>query len=426
MRHRVIILGSTGSIGTQAIDVIRHLNALHQRGLHERSYEVVGLACRSNLGPLASQAVEFANAKIAVAATLARCAEELGVDSSRVICGPDAAEELVRSVDADLVIAAIVGSAGLRATLAAVLLGRDVALANKEALVAAGALIVPAAVKSGSRLLPVDSEHAALWQCLAGKTSRPAGTAASAIQNSVAIWGAPPLACSASVEKLILTASGGPFRTWTREAIAKATPEQALKHPTWSMGAKVTIDSASLMNKGLELIEAHWLFGVGNDRLEAVIHPQSLVHGMVQCTDGGLLAHLACADMRLPIQQAIAWPIAASGPWQRLDWSRARTLEFEPPDLERFPALRFAREVIDAAADKGTLGAILNAANEEAVGAFLKHEIPFGRISAIVQDAMQGVEARPLASIDDVSDAEHRARAHVRASIARVHTVASN
>ncbi|HLO42106.1 MAG TPA: 1-deoxy-D-xylulose-5-phosphate reductoisomerase [Phycisphaerales bacterium] len=421
MHRRVIILGSTGSIGTQAVDVIAHLNALHGRGLNACSYEVVGLACRSNLRLLAEQARAFPHAKVAIAGDAAADARGVGIDPARLLCGDSAAQELVHTVPADLVIAAIVGSAGLRATLAAVELGRDVALANKETLVAAGALIVPAAIKSGSRLLPVDSEHAALWQCLAGRATSPGGGAA---VNAI-LPVAPPLVCGDSVEKLILTASGGPFRTWTREAISAATPEQALKHPTWSMGAKVTVDSASLMNKGLELIEAHWLFGVGNDRLEAVIHPQSLVHGMVQCTDGGLLAHLACADMRLPIQQAISWPSAAPGPWRRIDWSCAQSLQFEPPDLDRFPALRFARAVIGASASQGTLGAILNAANEEAVSAFLRREIPFGRISSLVEDAMEQVPARTLASIDDVSAAEHAARSRVRASMGGVHTVSA-
>ncbi|MCC6426824.1 MAG: 1-deoxy-D-xylulose-5-phosphate reductoisomerase [Phycisphaerales bacterium] len=399
MPRRVIILGSTGSIGTQAIEVVRHLNALHAGGRFENSLEIVGLAAKNNVEVLAAQVGEFPAARIALATDGAANGHSIR-SSKPLFTGPDAAERLIREVPCDLVIAAIVGSAGLPATLAAVELGRDVALANKETLVAAGALMVPAASRSGARLLPLDSEHAAVWQCLGCDV-------------------APPLACSPSVARVILTASGGPFRTWTKDRIDRATPEEALKHPTWSMGAKVTIDSASLMNKALEIIEAHWLFGLPADRIEALIHPQSIVHAMVEMTDGALLAQMAPADMRIPIQQAIAWPRQAPGAWKRLDWSMCGKLEFEAPDLERFPVLKLAYEVINAGDRAGTSGAILNAGNEEAVAAFIAHKITFGRIPELAAAALAGVKATELRSLADVAQAEAQAREFVRRSISR-------
>jgi 1-deoxy-D-xylulose-5-phosphate reductoisomerase len=303
----------------------------------------------------------------------------------------------VREVPCDVVLAAIVGSAGLPATLAAVQLGREVALANKETLVAAGSLVVPAALRSGAKLLPVDSEHAGVWQCLQG-----------ACNGNACI---PPLKSPpASIARIILTASGGPFRTWSRDRIESATREQALNHPTWSMGAKVTVDSASLTNKALELIEAHWLFGLGGDRLSAVIHPQSVVHALIEMCDGSVLAQLATPDMRLPIQNALAFPCRTMTPTRGLDLAALRTLEFEAPDLERFPALGMAYDVISAG---GTAGAIFNAANEAAVELFLAGNIGFGQIGRSVAAAISSVGVSPLRDLGDVREAEEQSRASV-------------
>ncbi len=303
-------------------------------------------------------------------------------------------------VDADLVLAAVVGSAGLPATLAAVQMGRDVALANKETLVAAGALVVPAAKKSGAKLLPVDSEHSAIWQCLP--------------------WGdASPLVMGPEVRRVTLTASGGPFRSWDRERIERATVEEALNHPTWKMGAKVTIDSASLTNKALELIEAHWLFGLGVDRLDALVHPQSIVHSFVEYADGSILAQLGAPDMRTPIQVAVSWPMRTEGCSKRLDLMSMSRLDFEPVDTARFPSVSAAFEVIEAAArpDGATAGAVFNAANEAAVEAFLAGEIPFGRITALSRAAMDEVGLGTMRTLEDAMEADREARRFVRARI---------
>lgn len=384
--RRVIILGSTGSIGTQTLDVIARLNQSSQR------FRVVGLASGSNAPLLIEQAARFGVPHLALAS---------GSPSlpPHALTGPDAALRLVQHVDCDLVVASMVGAAGLPATLAAIELGRDVALANKETLVAAGALVIPAALRSGSRLLPIDSEHAGVWQCLASAW----GT------------GAPPCTAPAGVSRVTLTASGGPFRTWDNARIHAATPDMALRHPTWSMGRKVTIDCASLMNKALELIEAHWLFGVDADRLHAVIHPQSLVHAMVEYADGSTLVQLSPADMRCPIQLALTWPERAAGPVKPLDTAALSGLQFEPIDPERFPAISLAHRVIRAG---GTAGAVLNAANEEAVQHFLDSgAMPFGRIAQVVAESLDSVPQGPLRSLADFHAADAAARAFVRARL---------
>jgi 1-deoxy-D-xylulose-5-phosphate reductoisomerase len=384
--RRVIILGSTGSIGTQTLDVIARLNQ------SSPCFRVVGLAAGSNATLLREQADRFGVPNLALASGSPSLAPH-------ALAGPNAALRLVRQVECDLVVAAMVGAAGLPATLAAIELGRDVALANKETLVAAGELVIPAALRSGSRLLPIDSEHAGVWQCLASAW----GT------------GAPPCTAPAGVNRITLTASGGPFRTWDKARIHAATPDMALRHPTWSMGRKVTIDCASLMNKALELIEAHWLFGVGPDRLHAVIHPQSLVHAMVEFADGSTLVQLAPADMRCPIQLAITWPDRATGPVRPLDTTALSGLQFEAIDPDRFPAIALARRVIRAG---GTAGAVLNAANEEAVQFFLHSgTMPFGRITQVVADALDTVPLGPLRSLADFEAADAAARAFVRAHL---------
>ncbi len=395
--HRLIILGSTGSIGTQTLEVVAHLNALHDRGVFEHRFDVVGLAAGKGAALLAEQARAFGVRDVAIA-------EGDGVDSPevRVRRGGDAAERLVREVECDVVLAAIVGSAGLPATLAAVQLGRDVALANKETLVAAGSLVVPASHRSGAKLLPVDSEHAAVWQCLQGFCEAPA-------------LKQPPQ----SVRRVILTASGGPFRNATSAQIAGATREQALKHPTWTMGAKVTIDSASLMNKALEIIEAHWLFALPGEKIEAAVHPQSAAHAIVEFDDASMVAQLATPDMRGPIQTALTWPRRVASLVKPMPiGSGAMSLQFEAPDRQRFPLLTTAYRAIR---EGGTSGAILNAANEEAVLAFLRDDaMRFGRISELVLDAIDAVATSPLTTLDDALDADRRARAVVRERLTRV------
>jgi len=395
--RRVLVLGSTGSIGVQTLEVVSHLASVAASRGEGAPAEVVGLAAGSRGEALASQARSLGVADVALADGDAAL-EGLG-RSVRVRRGEDAAERLVREVEADVVVAAMVGAAGLPATLAAVELGRDVALANKETLVAAGMLVVPAARRTGSRLLPVDSEHSALWQCLH------------------AIAGpdrCPPMDPPAGVGRLVLTASGGPFRTASAREVYDATPERALAHPTWKMGPKVTIDSASLTNKALEVIEAHWLFGFPADRIGVVVHPQSIVHSFVEFLDGSVLAQLGPSDMRMPIQYALTHPLRPPAPGPTLDLGGLGRLEFEPPDEVRFPALALARRVIEGG---GTAGAVFNAANEAAVEAFLDGRIPFGRIGELTADACEALPPQPVAGLADVRRADAAAREHVRGRV---------
>ena len=408
--RRVIVLGSTGSIGTQTLQVLAHLNQLHAHNAWPTRYEVVGLAAGKNSALAHAQAALWPDAAVA----LADCPTPAA--APRVFTGPDAAEALVRSTPADLVVAAIVGSAGLAATLAALQLGRDVALANKETLVAAGALVVPTALRSGAALLPVDSEHAAVWQCFAGSVFGASGASTLPLR--------PPFAAApAGVRRVILTASGGPFRTWPRERILAAGPADALKHPTWSMGAKVTVDSAGLMNKALEIIEAHHLFGLTADQIDAVVHPQSIVHALVEHADGAVLAQLAHPDMRGPIQNALTFPSRAPASVAPLDLQRLAALEFSPPDLDRFPALALAREVILRG---GTAGAIVNAANECAVARFLAPlkdpsapSLPFGRLAPLAAGALRAIGTSPLRDLADLHTAELQAHRYVEHELAR-------
>lgn len=400
---RVIVLGSTGSIGTQTLEVIEHLNGL--AGPKCARFEVVGLAAGSNAKLLGEQARRFGVGAVA----LADDASELNAGGAlRIFRGDLAAEELVRSVDADVVVAAMVGMAGLPATLAAIDRGAHVALANKETLVAAGELVTSRlAARRGARvrLLPVDSEHAALWQCLSA-----AGGAQSEDQ---------PLVGIECVRRAILTASGGPFRTWDKARIDAATPEQALKHPTWTMGRKVTIDSASLMNKALEVIEAHWLFGLPGKKIEVLVHPQSIVHAMVEFDDGSTMAQLAPPDMRLPIQRALTWPACTRGLSKGPDWATLGRLDFEPPDLTRFPALGLAYWAIE---NGGTAGATLNAANEAAVGAFFEADgrMPFGEITRLVMEVTRSTPVVRADTLEAVYRADAAARAKVHELLGRV------
>ncbi len=388
MSRRLIILGSTGSIGKSTLDVVAHLNHLHSLNKYPHRFDVVGLSAGNNAALLSEQARRFNCRHTACSHT----------DSDATFRGPSAAADLIRAVDCDLVMAAIVGSAGLPATLAAIDLGRDVALANKESLVAAGSLVIPAAVRSGSRLLPVDSEHSGVWQALMGIKSAPIP---------------PPLRAPGSVRRVTLTASGGPFRTWSAAQLRHATREQALRHPTWSMGAKVTVDSASLMNKALELIEAHWLFEVPPEKLAAIIHPQSIVHAIVELDDASVIAQLASPDMRTPIQAALTFPRRAAGSAPRLDLASLSRLDFEAPDPQRFPSLGLADQVMRRGQSSGV---VLNAANEEAVAAFLDPErnLPFHRITELAAEALETLPIAPLRDLADLAEAESLARDLVR------------
>ena len=428
---RIIVLGSTGSIGRQTLDVVAALNKAAFTDDFPRRVEVVGLAAGADPYALAEQAAAFGVGDIAIARDDSE--SRVRLDPFRARFGEDAAERLVREVECDLVISSIVGFAGLGATLAAVEMGVDVALANKETLVAAGALVTDTARRTGSRLLPVDSEHSGVWQCLMGLSStlspgeRVAPKApGEGRSGSPTTRGrgegeglVPPCSLGPSVRRVTLTASGGALRDWPLDQLQHATARDALAHPTWSMGPKVTIDCASLMNKALELIEAHWLFGLRSDRLGAIIHPQSIVHAFVETSDGSVLAQLGAPDMRTPIQVALTHPDRAPVAPARLDLAKLSSLDFRPVDERRYPAYALAKRVMDAPESKGSLGAILNAANEEAVNAFMKGDIDFGAIAESVRDAMDAIPARPILSLADVLAADAEARLWTRARLSK-------
>ena len=382
---RILLLGSTGSIGVNAIEVVRHLS--NHGG---PDFEIVALAGGRRARELRQQAESLGVRDVAIADEAG--AGELA-DVDRLHVGPDAALELVRSVarPGDLVIGAMVGAAGIAPTIAALEIGCDVALANKETLVAAGSVVIPTARRHGAEIIPVDSEHSAIYQCLRGGR------------------------CPEEIERLVLTASGGPFRAWDLDRINEATVEEALDHPTWSMGPKVTIDSASMMNKALELIEAHWLFDLPASRLDAVVHPQSIVHSFVEFVDGSVFAQLSPPDMKMPIQYALTAPDRHTGCSPRIDWSSFSDLKFEPVDHERFPALRTALGVIDSG---GSAGTVFNAANEVAVQAFLDRRIGFGRIMRTVRQTLEDTSIAPINSLEDVFQADSEARERARSLLA--------
>jgi 1-deoxy-D-xylulose-5-phosphate reductoisomerase len=379
VRRKLSILGATGSIGKSTLDLVER---------NPGRFEVSAVTAATSVETLA-QIARRTGARLAVIADEARLpelVEHLVGTDCRAAAGEEALVEAAAS-DAELVIAAIVGCAGLRPTMAAVEAGRTVALANKEALVTAGALMTDAAARSGATLLPVDSEHNAIFQCLAGSRSE-------------------------QVSRIILTASGGPFRTSSAETIREATPAQAVAHPNWSMGAKISVDSATLMNKGLELIEAHYLFGLPSDRLDIVIHPQSVIHSMVEFVDGSVLAQLGSPDMRIPIAYALAWPERMDTPAQRLDLVSIARLDFEAPDIQRFPALRLARAALEA---EGAAPTVLNAANEVAVASFLAGDIRFTDIARLVEDALATADLGAPQTVDDVLEIDRVTRGQVRA-----------
>jgi 1-deoxy-D-xylulose-5-phosphate reductoisomerase len=376
------ILGATGSVGTSTIDLIKRNPA---------RYRVEAVTARRNAAALAKIARQV-HARVAVVGDPSVYAELKSALSGSGIEAAAGAEALVEAAlrPADWVMGAISGAVGLKPTLAAIERGATVALANKECLVCAGGLFMRAAAKAGATVLPVDSEHNAIFQSLgAGRR--------------------------ADVKRIILTASGGPFRTWTRAQIDAATPEQALRHPNWSMGPKITVDSASLMNKGLELIEAHHLFAMPSEEIDVLVHPQSVVHGLVEFCDGSVIAQLGPPDMRVPIAHCLAWPERIDGPAPRLDLAAHGQLTFEAPDFDRFPALRLAREVM---ATGGAAPTVLNAADEIAVGEFIAGRIGFSAIPALVEATLEKAAARGLLAEPDSVEAaiavDHSARSLAR------------
>ena len=379
MTRTISILGATGSIGASTLDLIRR---------EPDKWRVVALTANCQARELAALAREF-SAEIAVVADkscLVELRDALAGTGIATAAGPAALIEAA-SRPADIVLAAIVGTAGLAPPMAAIEQGRTVALANKEALVSAGEVMTAAVARHRATLLPVDSEHNAIFQCLAG--------------NDLA-----------HVRSITLTASGGPFRDWSHAQLAAATPAQAVKHPNWDMGAKISVDSATMFNKGLELIEAHHLFPVGHDKLRIVVHPQSVVHSMVEYRDGSTLAQLGPSDMRVPIASCLAWPARMDTPCDPLDLAALGELTFRAPDEGRFPATRLAREAVQAG---GAAPAILNAANEVAVAAFLAGHIPFTRIAAYVAQVLAETALPAPATLADVIAVDAEARSAARA-----------
>jgi 1-deoxy-D-xylulose-5-phosphate reductoisomerase len=375
------VLGATGSIGASTLDLVRRNRA---------DWSVVALTAHSNAAELARLAREF-SAQIAVVADeahLPALREALAGSGIAAAGGPAALVEAAAR-GADVTLAAIVGTAGLAPTMAAIEQGGVIALANKEALVSAGEVMLAAVARHGATLLPVDSEHNAIFQCLCANEA-------------------------ADVRWITLTASGGPFRDWSAERLAAATPAEAVRHPNWDMGAKISVDSATMFNKGLELIEAHHLFPVGLDKLRIIVHPQSVVHSMVEYRDGSTLAQLGPSDMRVPIASALAWPGRMDTPCTPLDLAAIGELTFRQPDEVRFPATRLAREAAQAG---GSVPAVLNAANEIAVAAFLAGQIGFTRIAAQVEDILGSYSPPPPGCLADVLDVDSEARARARSLV---------
>jgi len=370
---KIAILGSTGSIGTQALDLCRR---------HPDRYRVTALTARGSREKLFEQVREFRPeiAGLTEGFDPGEIPQDLGF--CRFLSGKEALHAAAAETDAEMVLVSIVGIAGLQSVMDALGAGKQVLLANKEALVTGGHLVTELARKTGKPLLPVDSEHSAIFQCLqAGGNNR--------------------------AEKILLTASGGPFRTWDRERIRKATRAEALKHPNWNMGAKITVDSASMFNKGLEIMEARWLFDMPEDRIEVVVHPQSIVHSAVVFRDGAVLAQLGEPDMRVPIGYAMAYPERIETGVQAPDLTALGSLTFEKPDTEKFPALRLARECLRAG---GAACTVFNGANEEAVAAFLREEIPFGEITVRVERALEKLAGLPADCLEDIWEADRLAR----------------
>ncbi|WP_354702071.1 1-deoxy-D-xylulose-5-phosphate reductoisomerase [Paraconexibacter sp. AEG42_29] len=370
--RRLLILGSTGSIGTQALDIVRRSPDL----------ELVGLSAERSWEPLVQQAIDHGVDRIALVDPDAAARAGEAWTDGEVLVGPEGLVRLVLESGADLVLNALVGSAGLGPTVATLGEGIDLALANKESLVVGGELVMQLAEATGAQILPVDSEHSALHQLLAGESP-------------------------GAVEKLIVTASGGPFRGRSRAELQEVTVAQALKHPTWAMGGKISIDSATLMNKGLEVIEAHHLFGTPYDRIEVVVHPQSIIHALISLTDGATLAHMGYPDMRVPIAFALHHPERMDLPVAPLDLAALGSLTFEPVDHDAFPCLRLAR---DAAIAGGTAPCVLNAANEVAVHAFLNDRLGFLGIPAVIEGTLERLDPAPIRAFETLYEADREAR----------------
>ena len=371
---KIAILGSTGSIGSQALDICRR---------HPDRYRVTALTARSSREKLFDQVREFRPEMAGLVEGLDPADVPEDLRFCHWMTGAEALKAAASEVEADQVLVSIVGIAGLSGVMDALTAGRQVLLANKEALVTGGHLVTDLARRMGKPLLPVDSEHSAIFQCLQGAGGN-------------------------EPEKLLLTASGGPFRTWEKERIEKATPAEALKHPNWNMGAKITVDSASMFNKGLEIMEARWLFDMTEDRIEVVVHPQSIVHSAVVYQDGAVLAQLGEPDMRVPIGYAMAYPERIETGVPAPDLFALGSLTFEKPDEEKFPALRLARECLRTG---GAACTVFNGANEEAVAAFLREEIPFGEIAVRVERALDKLGGLPANCIEDIYRADQLARA---------------
>jgi 1-deoxy-D-xylulose-5-phosphate reductoisomerase len=387
--RQLTVLGSTGSIGVSTLDVVSQ---------HPDLYSVFALTANQSVDTLLQQCLQF-QPRIAVmadesSADRLQAALHAAAADTRVLWGVAGLCHVAAAAEVDLVMAAIVGAAGLEPTLAAATVGKTVLLANKESLVMAGHLFMQAVAGGGATLLPIDSEHNAIFQCLPSSAA-----------------GVPD---KRDMNKILLTASGGPFRTWTPEQMRDVTPDQACAHPNWVMGRKISVDSATLMNKGLELIEACWLFDVGADQVEVVVHPQSIVHSMVQYTDGSVLAELGNPDMRTPIAYGLAWPRRISSGVADLDIVAASRLDFEAPDLQRFPCLRLAQQAVRSG---GVAAAVLNAANEEAVAAFLAQRIGFMDIPGVIEAVLEQENNPEPESLDVVKQADASARERARALI---------
>ncbi len=377
MMKKIAILGSTGSIGTQALDLCRR---------HPDRYRVTALTARGSREKLFAQVREFRPEMAGLTEGIDPAEIPEDLKFCRWMSGKEALHAAAAEVEADQVLVSIVGIAGLESVLDALEAGRQVLLANKEALVTGGHLVTDLAAKAGKPLLPVDSEHSAIFQCLQGAGGN-------------------------QPEKILLTASGGPFRKWERERIAQATPAEALKHPNWNMGAKITVDSASMFNKGLEIMEARWLFDMPEDRIEVVVHPESIVHSAVVFRDGAVLAQLGLPDMRVPIGYAMAYPERLETGVEPPDLFALGSLTFEKPDERKFPALRLAREALRAG---GAACTVFNGANEEAVAAFLREEIPFGGIACRVENALEKLDGLPANNLEDILEADRKARQTVK------------
>ncbi len=374
-KRQLAILGSTGSIGTQTLQVVEE---------HPECFEVYAITANSRVESLIAQARKFMPEAVVIAdeTKYPQLKEALSDLPIKVYGGYEAICQIVESGPIDIVVTAMVGFSGLRPTINAIKAGKAIALANKETMVVAGELINALAVEHKTPILPVDSEHSAIFQCLAGEMHN-------------------------KVEKLILTASGGPFRSFSKEQLQHVTKEQALKHPNWSMGAKITIDSATMMNKGFEVMEAKWLFGVGAEDIEVVVHPQSVIHSMVQFEDGAIKAQLGTPDMRLPIMYALTYPNRLSSSFERIDWNTLKELTFERPDLERFPNLRHA---YTALSQGGNMPCVVNAANEVCVAAFLNDRIRFCDMPLLIERAMEQTQYIMKPALEDYLETDREVR----------------